>query len=276
MTAAVRAVRVVGLAMAAVALTVVGPGAGPAHAARLPAGACEYVTTINAPDGPTDEALAEVAVPASPAAGYGVFQRDMRAALTAQGRTTERAVRCGRSTVEVDVYRYALPIDPPKRVTTVYDRFDTDADGRVETFRVNGTPIAGRVVVGAGPPTVALGTDVALSSAYLVPPTGGEAFRTRRSLLVAVTATAPADGVRDLATGATVYRTATDELLAMNTIGQGSPLQPGTSSTWVMEFRTRRFGGTLVLPVVAGSAFAPTADTAPLEAARIPVPAPTG
>jgi hypothetical protein len=243
-----------------------------AATAALPEGACAYVTTISSPDGLAPGELAGVAVPGSDAYAYGVFQDDMRAATAAAGRTVERTVRCGRRSIEVDLYQYHLPISPPKLVTAVYDRFAVAEDGRVRTFRVNGTSIAGRAIVGAQPPALALGTTVTLASAYRVPRTGGESFRTSRSLLVAVTATAATDGARDLATGATVYRTDADEYLAMNTIGQGSPLSPGTSSTWVMEFRAPRFGGTLTIPVVQGPAMQAGLDTpleTPLEPARL-------
>lgn len=244
------------------------PGAG---AAPLPDGACRYVTAISESAGTTPDQLAQVAVPGSDAYAYGVFEDDVRDAWAAAQEDPTRTVRCGSKKIEVDLLQQPrLPISEPKRITTTYRGFTVDASGRVETFSVNGTPIAGRVLVGSGPPAVALGTTVTVSSAYRVPRGGGEHIRATNSLVVAVRATAPADGFRDLATGATTYETGAGKEFVAHVVGQGSGIPPGASAVWALDFDARQFGGTLTVPVVTKPS-AQVGPTDPLEAAVLTV-----
>jgi hypothetical protein len=248
------------------------PGGRAAGAAPLPDTACRYVTAISASSpAATPAELDAVTAPGSDAAKYAVFERDLRDAWVAAQNDPTRRVRCGRSKVEVGLLQQPrLPINPPKKITTVYKRFVVDPSGRVESFTVNGTPIDGRVLVGSGPATTALGTTVSVSSAYRVPPGGGEHIRAADSLVVAVRATAPADGLRDLATGSSLYRTPTGDQFLVHAVGQGSAIPPGASAVWALEFDSTEFGGSLTVPVVSTPAAQAGPDT-PLAPAVLTV-----
>ena len=262
---------VVALALGAASVALVPLSAQAAGASPLPDVACRYVTAITASNpvaGPAD--IDAVATPGSDAATYATFERDLLAASAAAGHNVAKTVRCTPTTVEVDLLQYGLPIKPPKKVTTVYDSFAVDGSGRVTTFAVNGSPIAGRVVVGTGVPVTALGTAVTMSSAYLVPRRGGESVKAKNAVLVAVRATAPADALRDLATGAATYRLANKQAIATRTVGQGSPLLPGAGAVWVLQFDGKSLGGTLTVPVVSKPAALAGPET-PMEPAVLTV-----
>jgi len=253
------------------ALTFVSLGAQPAIAAPLPDGACGYVTAISASNpSATSAELDAVAAPGSDAAKYAVFERDFREASLAAGHDVRRTVRCMPTKIDVDLLQYGLPIKPPKKVTAVYDAFAVDASGRVTTFAVNRAPITGQVVVGTAPPVTALDTTVSMSSAYRVPRRGGEGVQAKNAVLVAVRATAPADALRDLATGAATYEVGSEEAIAARTVGQGSPLPPGARGVWVLQFDSRTLGGTLTVPVVTKPAAQAGPDT-PLAPAVLTV-----
>ncbi|MFA5883448.1 MAG: hypothetical protein WDA60_06320 [Acidimicrobiia bacterium] len=266
-----RRLSVVALAFGAASVGLVPLSAQEAGAAPLPDVACRYITAISAGNpvaGPA--AIDTVAVPGSDAAAYATFERDLLAASAAAEQNVTRTVRCTPTTVEVDLLQYGIPIKPPKKVTAVYDSFAVDGSGRVMTFAVNGTPITGQVVVGTGVPVTALGTAVTMSSAYRVPRGGGESVKAKNAVLVAVRATAPTDGLRDLVTGAATYQLGKKEDLAARTVGPGSPLLPGASAVWVLQFDSKSLGGTLTVPVVSKPSALAGPNT-PLEPAVLTV-----
>lgn len=213
--------------------------------------ACRYFRTISHQVGAAGvDLLADVAAAGSDAYAYGVFEMDLRETFAAAGRDTTRSVRCGARAVTVRLLQYSLPIEP-RPVTTRYSAFQTDDSDHLVSFRVNGARPAGRLLVASGQQASALGTTVALSSAYQVVRSGGEALAGGNELIVVLRATAPPDGLRDLATSVAEYRNTAGRTVPVHrVVAQGSPLQPGASAGYVVQFRAQPIGGDVTVPVL--------------------------
>jgi len=239
--------------------------------------ACRYFKTINGKVGAVDAGrVAEVAAQGSDAYEYGVFDVDLRDAFAAAGQKTKRTVECGARAVTVRLVQYSLPIFD-KRVTTTYTAFESDQADKLVSFKVNGKRPAGRLVIGSGAEATVLGTTVALASAYQIAGHGGESIEGNNSLVVVVRATAPPDGLRDLATSLAEYRVAGGPTVPVHrVVAPGSPLGPGSTGLYVLQFSKQPIGGTFTVPVLNAPASQVGDDTAietavvPVERARVP------